>query len=374
MKSRLFSLFFVAAIVLANVTIASARGNCPTTRLTIGMQARVTPGLPNVLRDQPMQGSYSAIIGQIPAGGGFIVVGGPACNNGMNWWQVNYNGLIGWTPEASSYGEYWTEPIYCAVVQPRLTPGMQGRVTPGLPNVLRTLPQRGTASTIIGEIPGGSLFSVISGPQCNEGMSWWQVNYNGLIGWTPENSTFGEYWLEPYNQPVPYCYGAPTPHMLLGLTGYMTLGPSNNLRTQPSLSASVVGQMPGGSMFTVLAGPTCADGYNWWQVNYGGLTGWTAEGLTNEYWVEPVMCYNTLPSRMIVGMWARITPGLPNRLRAQPSTTSSVLALIPSGGQFSIMSGPQCSENTAWWQVTYNGLIGWTMEGQNGEYWMEPAY
>ncbi|HLU10965.1 MAG TPA: SH3 domain-containing protein [Oceanobacillus sp.] len=374
MKSRLLGLLFIAALLLANAFVTSAQSGCPATRLTIGMQARVTPGLPNVLRDQPMQGTFSNIIGQIPAGGGFIVIGGPQCNNNMNWWQVNYNGLIGWTPEASSFGEFWTEPIYCAVVPPRLVPGQQGRVTPGLPNVLRTLPQRGAASAIIGEIPGGAVFSVISGPQCSEGMSWWQVNYNGLIGWTPENSSTGEYWLEPYSQPIPYCFGAPTPHMLLGLSGYVTLGPSNNLRVQPSLDAAVVGQMPGGSMFTVLAGPTCANGYNWWQVNHNGLIGWTAEGIGNQYWIEPVMCYNTLPSRMTIGMWARITPGLPNRLRAQPSTTSSVLALIPAGGQFSIIAGPQCSENTAWWQVNYNGIVGWTMEGQNGEYWLEPVY
>ena len=71
---------------------------------------------------------------------------------------------------------------------------------------------------------------------------------------------------------------------------------------------------------------------------------------------------------------SRVTPGLPNRLRAQPSTSGSVLALIPSGGQFSVIAGPQCSENTVWWQVNYNGIVGWRMEGQNGEYWLEPVY
>ena len=376
MKSRLISILIIAGVLLAHIPTAFAQYGyyCPPTRLAVGVQGRVTPGLPNVIRDQPMQGAYSNIIGQIPAGDGFFVVGGPQCNNGMNWWQVNYNGLIGWTPESSVYGEYWLEPLYCAVVQPRLTPGLQGRVTPGLPNVLRTLPQRGAGSAIIGEIPGGAIFSVIAGPQCNDGMSWWQVNYNGLLGWTPENSSYGEYWLEPYSVPIPVCSSPLAPHMLIGLSGYVTLGPSNNLRAQPSLSASVVGQMPGGSTFSVLTGPVCADGLNWWQVNFSGNIGWTAEGQNYEYWIEPLMCYPDLPSRMTVGMRGQITPGLPNRLRSQPNTGSSVLALIPAGGTFTVLSGPQCGENTTWWRVNYNGVVGWTMEGQYGQYWIDPVY
>lgn len=374
MKSYLLALLFIAATLIPTVPQASAQWGCPTTRLAIGAQGRVTPGLPNVLREQPMQGAYSPIIGQIPPGDGFVVVDGPFCNNGMNWWQVNYNGLIGWTPESSSYGEYWLEPLWCAVVQPRLYPGMVGRVTPGLPNALRTLPERGSFSAVVAEIPGGATFSVISGPQCSEGMNWWQVNYSGLIGWTPENSSSGEYWLEPWSDPLPVCSGVPMPHMLIGLTGYVTLGPSNNLRAQPSMSATVLGQMPGGSTFSVLAGPTCANGLNWWQVSYNGAVGWTAEGRNAEYWIEPLSCSPTLPSRMAVGMQGRITPGLPNRLRAEPTTTSSTIGLIPAGGVFTIVSGPTCAENTSWWRVSYGGLTGWTMEGQNWEYWLEPVY
>jgi uncharacterized protein YraI len=162
--------------------------------------------------------------------------------------------------------------------------------------------------------------------------------------------------------------------MLIGLTGYVTLGPSNNLRAQPSLGASVVGQMPGGSTFSVLTGPVCADGLNWWQVNFNGNLGWTAEGQNYEYWIEPLMCYPDLPSRMTIGMRGQITPGLPNRLRSQPNTGSSVLAMIPAGGTFTVLSGPQCGENTTWWRVNYNGTIGWTMEGQYGQYWLDPIY
>jgi uncharacterized protein YraI len=50
----------------------------------------------------------------------------------------------------------------------------------------------------------------------------------------------------------------------------------------------VLTQIPSGGTFTVLAGPTCANGMNWWQVNYNGTVGWTAEGDASGYWLEPL--------------------------------------------------------------------------------------
>src|SRR5690606_4079900 len=68
----------------------------PVTRLSIGMQGRVTPGLPNNMRESAT--TTSQRVGQIPAGGVFTVLYGPQCGNNLTWWQVNYNGVIGWTP------------------------------------------------------------------------------------------------------------------------------------------------------------------------------------------------------------------------------------------------------------------------------------
>ncbi len=78
---------------------------------------------------------------------------------------------------------------------PRLTVGGQGRVTPGAPNKIRNSP--GTAGAQIGSIPGEGVFTVIAGPQCADGYLWWQVNYEGTVGWTA-NGGGGEYWVEPY--------------------------------------------------------------------------------------------------------------------------------------------------------------------------------
>lgn len=77
----------------------------------------------------------------------------------------------------------------------RLTVGGQGRITPGLPNRVRSTPSLSAAQ--VGEIPGEAVFSVTGGPQCADGMTWWRVNYNGLTGWTASGNN-GEYWVEPY--------------------------------------------------------------------------------------------------------------------------------------------------------------------------------
>ena len=64
---------------------------------------------------------------------------------------------------------------------------------------------------------------------------------------------------------------------------------ANNVRSQPSVtSGAVVGQIPAGAQFNVLEGPACQDELTWYRVQYGDLTGWTAEGQGREYWVEPL--------------------------------------------------------------------------------------
>jgi hypothetical protein len=79
-------------------------------RLQAGERARVTPGAPNRIRSGPT--TNSDIVGQIPGGAEFMVQGGPLCDpdNGIAWWQINYNGQTGWTAEGQG-DTYWTEPL-----------------------------------------------------------------------------------------------------------------------------------------------------------------------------------------------------------------------------------------------------------------------
>ncbi len=167
-------------------------------RLTVGGQGRVLTTTPNLLLSLPGT-STGVMVGEIPSGGVFTVLAGPQCAEGNYWWQVNYNGTVGWTQEGQN-NTYWLEPVTSTTCSPtpRLTNtlGAVGRVTPGLPNKLRSLPSTSSASTVIGQIPGGGVFNIVGGPQCAEGSYWWQVNYNGTVGWTAEGQG-STYWLEP---------------------------------------------------------------------------------------------------------------------------------------------------------------------------------
>jgi hypothetical protein len=98
------------------------------------------------------------------------------------------------------------------------------------------------------------------------------------------------YWLEPLAG-ANACPPLLPPRLRIGSTARVTLGAPNALRTQPTVNnqlSRVIGSIPGGQTFTVLNGPICADGYTWWQVNYQGMIGWTAEGEGTTYWLEPI--------------------------------------------------------------------------------------
>ena len=68
-------------------------------------------------------------------------------------------------------------------------------------------------------------------------------------------------------------------------------GGPNNVRQNPGLSSTLVGQIPAGQTATVFGtAPVCADNMLWWYVGAtgGGVSGWTSEGQGSTYWLEPL--------------------------------------------------------------------------------------
>jgi hypothetical protein len=80
------------------------------------------------------------------------------------------------------------------------------------------------------------------------------------------------------------------PRLAVGVRAQVEPGPgtANRIRALPQLDGDMLGAIPPGGRFSVLDGPRCADGYYWWQVQYGETLGWTAEGSpsSGDYWLE----------------------------------------------------------------------------------------
>jgi len=112
----------------------------------------------------------------------------------------NCDNLPALSPEqAAEQSNYVCPPSFFGYVQPRIVQGEStAQVIRGnLPNRLRAEPT--TDAELIGDIqPGRVIDEVLSGPACNNGIVWWEVDFDGARGWTAESDfSLGEYFLEP---------------------------------------------------------------------------------------------------------------------------------------------------------------------------------
>ncbi|MCA9916185.1 MAG: PD40 domain-containing protein [Anaerolineae bacterium] len=84
------------------------------------------------------------------------------------------------------------------------------------------------------------------------------------------------------------------------------------------------------------------------------------------------LCEGHLEPRLMVGEQAMVLPGDPNSLRWYPLDYANRIGAIPAEATFTVLSGPICKQDYNWWQVEYDGQIGWTAEGDLTTYWLEP--
>ncbi len=107
----------------------------------------------------------------------------------------------------------------------------------------------------------------------------------------------------------------------------------NRVRSAPSQSGEIVGQIPAGAYFDVLEGPTCADDAAWFKVRYEKLEGWMKEGSASEYWVMSTQ----QDARLLSGADIQL-PGMRFALPPEFGTTVEVqdLTFDPATGRLPV--------------------------------------
>ncbi len=94
--------------------------------------------------------------------------------------------------------------------------------------------------------------------------------------------------------------------------------------------------------------------------------------------IRPVQAQEVcdLPSRLTPNMPGRVravsTAG--NNLRAKAGQAAEITGTLANETEFIVQSEPECVDGLNWYQVeTLDGQTGWTAEGENGLYWLEPT-
>ncbi len=136
------------------------------------------------------------------------------------------------------------------------------------------------------------------------------------------------------------CPGAPPPQMVIGEAGRVVVarGIPNRLRDAAGTEGSIIGTIPEGAVFAVLSGPVCAEEYLWWEVNFDGQRGWTAEGEPGNYYIEPI----ELEACIIIAN-SRVN------LRAGAGTEYDIVSTIGAGESRVVFGSTRTAEGKLWW-------------------------
>lgn len=167
-------------------------------------------------------------------------------------------------------------------------------------------------------------------------------------------------------------------------------GGRNRIRSGPDTTPSdnFVGIAESGEMMQIIDGPICdRGGYLLWKVIPTYLTdwqdGWTPEIAEpiGEYWLSPVPYWNPCSDSKV----SHLKPGdtayvnavndTSNKIRDAAGLGGSTIDHIKPGETISILDGPICESDYIWWKVkNEKGIIGWTAEGIENEFWILPKF
>jgi hypothetical protein len=234
-----------------------------------------------------------------------VIVSGPVCSNGYNWWQVRVaGGNDGWVSEGrpTELGGYLLRipgidfnttctPIFALSVGElaTITQNVRVREAPNTDARVKTV------------APVGSDVLVLQGPQCDArtGTVWFEVQVVVVDftyqGWMAQGSG-GAVWLIPTDLPSEAAgtlCGSPL-GFAVGDLGYVnTLDEMPRyLRQTPGLNGGLLFLLVDGVPFEIIGGPTCVDNINWWQIRVMSTypaSGWISEGSPHAgYWLSPV--------------------------------------------------------------------------------------
>ena len=213
------------------------------------------------LRESP--GNDERVLAVMPYRTPLQIINEPRIISGYTWIGV----------VSAQYGAGW---VAAEFLVPAPAPSVPGQFAVGESVFVNTdaLNMRsgpGTDRSITATLPTRLQLQVTDGPVSYDGDIWYGVYARGYGGgWV-----LGQYLTRSGAAPTPTPTTPPPSGGIAVGTTVQVVDGSLNFRTGPSTSAAIANVVPEGTRFSVVGGPTQANGYTWWQVRNSGYgTGW----------------------------------------------------------------------------------------------------
>lgn len=147
------------------------------------------------------------------------------------------------------------------------------------------------------------------------------------------------------------------------------------IRNLPTISGGRAAYHGSSVTLTVVGGPVCADGYNWWQVEGPVNPGWIAEGKPDFRLIFPDDTYllsNDCAAPLALSEGDGLRLLVSSRVRAVPGFSARVLTLLQANTPLTIRGASECVDGANWWPVWVpaGGELfseGWVAETDEGQ-------
>lgn len=126
------------------------------------------------------------------------------------------------------------------------------------------------SSDIAAVLPARLTATVVAGPIAADAYTWYQLDVNGVTGWSAAE------FLTPEITTLAFAAQIPAVALFPSGTAVSVADGPLNLRTEAGLTGEIQDEPAIGTAATILAGPTAADDYTWYQIAVNGVTGWSA--------------------------------------------------------------------------------------------------
>jgi uncharacterized protein YraI len=136
--------------------------------------------------------------------------------------------------------------------------GLNVRTAPGLDGDIAVI------------LPPDLRATVVDGPTAADNFTWYQLDANGVTGWSA-----GEF-LAPAPPILAFAAQVPTEPLFPVGSPVVVADGELHLRAEAGLAEVIQDRLPTGTVATVVGGPRAADGYTWYQLDVNGIRGWSA--------------------------------------------------------------------------------------------------